>query len=135
VTGSSSPAAVKDDATLADHYNKGRVALAKNDVAMAKTEAAEYLKGAEVKKNDFRIRQAHLLAGTIAQKEKRFDDAITELGKANQQDPYVIYGTALAYQGKGDAAKAKELSQQAANANTLPTLNSVFVRVKAKTIG
>lgn len=134
VTGSSSPAEVKEDATLANHYDKGRVALAKNDVATAKTEAAEYLKGAEGKKNDFRIRQAHLLAGTIAQKEKKFDDAISEFGKANQQDPYVIYLTALAYQGKGDAAKAKELSQQAANANTLPTLNSAFVRTKAKAI-
>jgi tetratricopeptide (TPR) repeat protein len=135
VTGSSAPAEVKEDATLADHYNKARVALAKNDLATAKTEAAEYLTGAEAKQNDFRVRQAHALGGMIAQKEKRFDDAITELGKANQQDAYVIYATAVAYQGKGDAAKAKELSQRAANANNLPTLNSAFVRMKAKNAG
>ena len=103
----------------ADQYNKGRVALALNDVGTAKTAAAEYLNGAEAKRNDFRIRQAHALRGMIAQKEKRFDDAITELGKASQLDPYVVYATALAYQGKGDAAKAKELSEQAANANTM----------------
>jgi hypothetical protein len=36
------------------------------------------------------VRQAHALAGMIAQREKRFDDAIGELGKANAQDPYVI---------------------------------------------
>src|SRR6185503_1394131 len=86
VMGSSLPADLKEDAKLADHYNKGRVALALNDVATAKTAAAEYRNGAEAKKNDFRIRQAHALGGMIAQKEKRFDDAITELGKANQLD-------------------------------------------------
>jgi tetratricopeptide (TPR) repeat protein len=135
LTGSSASAEVKEDATLAAHYNKGRVALAKNDLATATTEAAEFLKGAEAKQNDVRIRQAHALGGTIAQKERKFDDAIAEFGKANQQDPYVLYMTALAYKGKGDTAKAKELAQQAANANALPTLNSAFVRVKAKTIG
>lgn len=135
VTGSSLPAEVKEDAKLADHYNKARVALAKNDLATARTEAEEYLKGAEAKQNDFRLRQAHALSGMVAQREKRFDDAIAELGKANQQDPYVIYMTALAYQGKGDAAKAKALSQQAASAYTLPTLNYAFVRTKAKGMG
>jgi hypothetical protein len=41
----------------------------------------------------------------------------------------------LAYQGKGDTAKAKELAQQAANSYTLPTLNYAFIRTKAKTVG
>jgi tetratricopeptide (TPR) repeat protein len=135
VTASGFPAEVKEDVKLADRYNKARVALAKNDLTTAKSEAAEYLKGAEAKQNDFRVRQAHALAGMIAQREKRFDDAIGELGKANAQDPYVIYVTALAYQGKGDTAKAKELSQQAANSYTLPTLNYAFIRTKAKTAG
>ena len=66
------------------------------------------------------------------QHEKRFDDAIAEFGKANQQDPYVIYLTALAHQSKGDTTKSKELAQQAANAYTLPTLNYAFARMKAK---
>jgi len=135
ITASSFPAEVKEDAKLADHFNKARVALARNDLATAKSEAAEYAKGAEAKQNDFRVRQAHALNGMIAQREKKFDDAIAELGKASQQDPYVIYMTALAYQGKGDATKAKELAQQAANANTLPTLNYAFIRKKAMTMG
>ena len=52
---------VKDDATLAHHYNLGRVALKKNDLATAKTEAAAYLSGATAKNNPARIRQAHNL--------------------------------------------------------------------------
>jgi tetratricopeptide (TPR) repeat protein len=135
VTASSQSADVKEDTKLADHYFRGRVALAKKDLATAKSEAAEYLKGAEARRNSFRVRQAHELAGTIALQEKQFDQAISELGQANQQDPYVIYSTALAYQGKGDKAKAKELARKAAGANILPTLNYVFIRTEAKKIG
>jgi tetratricopeptide (TPR) repeat protein len=132
VGASSAAAPVKEDVQLAQHYNKARVALATNDLAAAKTHAAEYMKGAEAKQNDFRVRQAHLVLGLIAVQEKRFDDAITELGKADQQDPNVIYQTALAYQGKGDTTKTRELAGKAANANILPTLDYAFIRAKAK---
>jgi tetratricopeptide (TPR) repeat protein len=122
----------KDDAKLAHHYYLGRVALARNDLGTAKSEAAEYLKGAEAKQNDLRARQAHELAGTIALKEKDFDKAISELRQANQQDPYVLYVTALAHQGKGDDQKAQEMFRQAAESYSLPTLNYVLIRAKAK---
>jgi tetratricopeptide (TPR) repeat protein len=121
----------KQDAKLAQHYNLGRVALAKNDLATAKSEAEEYLKGAEEKQNDFRIRQAHELAGMVAIKEKNFDQAISELEKANQQDPYVIYQIAVAYAGKGDQAKAQESYKQAAEMYILPTINYALIRAKA----
>ena len=123
---------MKEDAKLADHYNKGRVALAKGDVATAKTEAAAYLSGAEARNNKFRIRQAHELAGAISLQEKDFDEAIAHLGEANQQDPQVVFYTALAYKGKGDGAKAKEWAAKAANANVLPLASYAFVRQKAK---
>jgi tetratricopeptide (TPR) repeat protein len=122
----------KQDAKLGHHYNLGRVALAKNDLATAKAEAEEYLKGAEEKENDFRIRQAHLLAGMIATKEGNFDQAISELEKANQQDPYVVYQMAVAYAGKGDQAKAKETYKQAAEMYILPTINYALIRTKAQ---
>ena len=122
----------KDDATLASHYNLGRVALAKKDFATAKTEAAAYLEGAKAKDNQPRIREAHKLAGKIALKEKNYDQAIAELADANQLDPSVLYASGLAYQGKGDQAKAKELFRQAAELYTLPTLNHAFVRAKAR---
>jgi tetratricopeptide (TPR) repeat protein len=122
---------VKEDAKLGQHYNLGRVALAKNDLETAKAEAATYLSGATAKQNPTRTRQAHELSGTIALKEKQFDQAITELGQANQQDPYVLYQIALAYQGKGDQAKAKEMFKQAADMYILPTINYAVIRVKA----
>ena len=132
---SSLSADVKEDTRLADHYNKGRVALAKGDAGTAKTEAAAYMTGATARNNNFRIRQAHELAGTIALKEKSYDAAIDHLNQANQQDPQVVYYLALAYQGKGDSVKAKELAAKAADANVLPLITYAFVREKAKKMG
>lgn len=126
---------VKEDAKLAAHYNDGRVALAKSNLATAKSESAAYTSGAEERHNTFRIRQAHELAGMIALTEKRFDAAIAELGQANQQDPQVLFLTAQAYRGKGDAAKAKELAGRAAKANVLPLVTYAFVRTKAGKMG
>jgi tetratricopeptide (TPR) repeat protein len=123
---------VKEDARLAHHFDLGRIALAKNDLATAKSEASEYLKGAEAKQNSTRVQQAHQLAGSIALKEKNFDKAISELEKASQQDPAVIYVLALAYQGKGDQAKAQEKFKEAAEFYTLPTLGYALIRAKAK---
>jgi tetratricopeptide (TPR) repeat protein len=126
---------VKEDAKLAAHYNDGRVALAKGDLATAKSKSAAYTSGAEERHNTFRIRQAHELAGMIALTEKRFAAAIDELGQGNQQDPQVLFLTAQAYAGKGDGAKAKELAGRAAKANVLPLVTYAFVRAKAGKMG
>jgi tetratricopeptide (TPR) repeat protein len=123
---------VKEDAKLGNHFDLGRVALAKNDVQTAKAEAETYLNGAKEKENPARIRQAHALAGRIALKEKQYDEAIDHLGQANQQDPSVLYVTGLAYQGKGDQEKAGEMFKQAAQSYNLPTLDYAFIRAKAK---
>jgi tetratricopeptide (TPR) repeat protein len=123
---------VKDDAKLLHHYNLGRVALRSKDLAAARQHADAFMKGATAKKNSVEIRQAHELAGTIALKEKRFEQALTHLTKANQQDPYVLYRMGKAHKGMGDEAKATELFRRATNHNTLPTLNHAFVRAKAK---
>jgi tetratricopeptide (TPR) repeat protein len=123
---------VKDNARLVHHYNLGRVAVRSNDLAAAKQHAQAFMKGATGKKNDAETRQAHELTGAIALQEKKFDQAIAELNQGNQQDPYTLYRLGLAYQGKGDEARAAEFFQRAANQNTLPTLNYAFVRMKAK---
>jgi tetratricopeptide (TPR) repeat protein len=129
---SSLPDEVKEDARLAHRYNVGRVALRKNDLGTAKAEAAAYLSGATAKHNDARIRQAHLLTGMASLREKKYDQAFTELGQANQQDPYVVYLLAQAQQGKGEQAQARETFKRAAEMYLLPTLNYAFIRAKAK---
>jgi tetratricopeptide (TPR) repeat protein len=122
---------VKQDTRLADRYNRARIALAQADLATAKSEAAAYAEGANARQNRFRVRQAHQLQGSIALQEKQYDAAIAHFAEANQQDPQVVYLAALAYQGKGDAGKAKELAARAAKANVLPLVSYAFVRAKA----
>jgi len=122
---------IKDNAKLFHHYNLARVALAKKDMATAKTEADAFNKGTASQKNPFQTKQAHELLGMIALEAKDYDTALTELQQANPQNPYDLYRTCQAYQGKGDMAKAKEFCNKAANFNSLPQLNLAFIRTKA----
>jgi tetratricopeptide (TPR) repeat protein len=123
---------VKADTRLADHYNRGRVALARGDLATARTAADAYAQGADARHNAFRSRQAHELAGQIALAQKDYDGALRELEQANQQDPAVTYAIALAYRGKGDARAAQEWAGKAANANILPLASYAFIRAEAR---
>jgi tetratricopeptide (TPR) repeat protein len=122
---------IKDNTKLFHHYNLTRVALAKKDLATAKTEAEAFRKGTESLKNPFQTKQAHELAGMIALEAKDYEAAIAELQQANQQNPYDLYRLCQAYQGKGDSAKAKESCTKAATFNSLPQLNLAFIRTKA----
>ena len=123
---------IKDNTRLVSHYNYARVAVAKKDFAAAKSEADEFRKGAGGSKNPTQVKNAHELDGIIALAEKDYDKAIAELAQANQQNPQDLYRLCLAYQGKGDAEKAKEYCTRAANFNALPAINYAYVRTKAK---
>jgi tetratricopeptide (TPR) repeat protein len=132
VEGSNLSSEIKDNARLVSHYNFARVAVGKKDFAAAKSEADQYRKGASVSKNPLQAKNAHELDGIIALAEKDWDKAIAELAQANPQNPQDQYRLCQAYQGKGDAEKAKESCAKAANFNSLPNQNYAFVRTKAK---
>lgn len=123
---------IKDNAALFNHYNLARVAIAKKDLATAKTETETFRKGVDAAKNANQLKQAHELAGRIALEEKNYDVAITEFTQANQQNPDVLYRLGHAYHGKGDAARANASFTKAARFNSLPALNYAFVRSKAE---
>ncbi|HEX5873882.1 MAG TPA: tetratricopeptide repeat protein [Pyrinomonadaceae bacterium] len=123
---------VKDNAARVYRYNLARVAVAKKDLAAAKTEAETFRKAVEAARNANQLRQAHELAGRIALEEKNYDAAIASLTQANQQNPDVLYLLGQAYHGKGDTTKAKESFTRAAKFNSLPQLNYAFVRSKAQ---
>jgi len=122
---------IKDNTALFHHYNLARVALGKKDLATAKTEADAFLQGTQGKNNPLQVKQAHQLAGMIALEEKNYDKAASELQQANQQNPYDLYRLCQAYQGHGDASKAKESCKKAAEFNSLPAINYAFIRQKA----
>ena len=90
------PEEVKE-ATRRNHlFEEGRVAAAGKDIATAKTKVAEYTRQVAVKKRPFEVRQQHELAGLIALAEKRSAAAAQEFQLANQQDPRILYLTAVA---------------------------------------
>ena len=122
----------KANAALFHHYNLARVAIAKKDLATAKTETETFRTGAEAAKNAFQVKQAHELLGRIALAEKNYATATAELSQANQQNPDVLYLLGESYKGKGDATQAKASFTKAAKFNSLPQLNYAFVRAKAE---
>src|SRR5712691_592436 len=131
VEGSNLSQEIKDNAKLVHHYNLARVALGKKDLAGAKSQANDFRKGAATSKNPAQAKQVHELDGIIALAEKDYDKAVAELQQANQQNPQNLYRLCQAYQGKGDAEKAKESCAKAANFNSLPQFNYAIVRTRA----
>jgi tetratricopeptide (TPR) repeat protein len=123
---------IKDNAALLHHFNLTILAIGKKDLAAARTHAEEFQRGAEASKNPVQLRQSHELAGRIALAEKDYDKAIAEFERANQQNPGNLYRLGLAYQGKGDKARAQEFCSKAADFNSLPQLNYAFIRAKAQ---
>jgi tetratricopeptide (TPR) repeat protein len=122
---------LKNNATLQHHFNAASVAIGKKDLPAAKSHAEEFRKGAEARKNDAQLKQAHELAGRIALAEKDNAKAIAELEQANLQNPQNLYRLGQAYRAQGDTAKAQEYLKKAAEFNSLPALNYAFVRGKA----
>lgn len=123
---------VKDNFRRGFLYNSAHIALKKGDFGTAKAKAEEFRKRVEAIDNPFQIRLAHQLMGMIALEEKEYDKALSELQQANQQNPYNFYRMALAYRGKGDQEKAKELFLKAANFNQLNSLAQAYIRTKAQ---
>jgi len=122
---------IKKNARLFEHFNNTRIALGRNDLAGARTEMQAFRSGAETSRNPAFMRQSHELAGIVALQDKKPDEAITELEQASTQNPYNLYRLCLAYQAKGDTAKAGQWCGKAAKFNSLPLLNSAFVRSRA----
>jgi tetratricopeptide (TPR) repeat protein len=126
-------AQVKEGAHRQALFDEARVALARNDLASAKAKASAYSKAVTAKGIPFEVRQSRELAGHIALAEKDYATAAAELRQANQQDPRVLYLTAVALQGKGDSRSAKEVGIQAAEWNGLSNTYG-YVRSKARTL-
>ncbi len=123
---------VRENAALIYHYNAGRAAVVKKELAAATKEAAAFREGVRAKNNINQIRLANELEGMVALEAGDFQKAVGLLQESNQQNPYNLYRLALAYKGLGNSAEAKEYSARAARFNSLPAPNYAFVRAKAE---
>ena len=123
------------EATRRNHvFEEGRVAIARNDVTTAKAKAVEYSRRIAARKAPFEARQQHELAGLIALAEKRNAEAAQEFAQANQQDPRILYLTAVAWQRSGDSRRAATFAAKAAKFNGL-AFSYGYVRNKARKFG
>ena len=125
------PDTIKANIHLFHHNALARVALAQKDLAAARQHADAFAIPALASGNPGQVRQAHELNGMIALAAKQWDVALAELQQASQQNAYNLYRECQAYQGKGDAAKAKDACTAAAHFNPLPELNFSFIHAKA----
>ncbi len=125
------PDQVKEATRRNQLYRDARVALAKYDLGTAKSKTKEYGRAVKERSIPFELRNHHELVGLIALQEKGYEKAVSSFERANQQNPRVIFLTALAYRGKGDSGKARELAEKAANFNGL-NLNYAYVKTEAE---
>jgi len=123
---------IKDNSARLHHFNLAAIAIEKKDFTTAKSEAEEFRQAAEASNNPLQLKLVHELAGRTALAEKDNEQAIAELQQANDQDPRNLYRLGIAYQAKGNAAKAHEYFSQAAEFNSLPGLPYAFIRSKAQ---
>ncbi len=121
----------KETFVRVNHVHAATLALAAKNVKEAKTHAGELEKLVTAKPNPARVRALHELNGRIALGTKEYDGAIEELQKSDLQSAYNLYRLALAYQGKGDAAKAKDYCAKAAHFYSLPDVGYALIRLKA----
>jgi len=121
---------VKEAAHRQALFDQARVALARNDLVSARAKGSDYTKAVAVRSIPFELRQGHELQGRIALAERSHAVAAGELRQANQQDPRVLYLTAMALQAEGDVAAARQLGTQAADFNGLSNTYG-YVRDKA----
>ncbi len=123
---------VKDNSKRAFLYNSARVAIMQQDLATARAKTEKFQQAVQAVNNPLQMFLYHELMGMIACAGKNYEAAIAEYNQANQQNPYILYRLALAYQGKGDTANCKTYCQRAAKFNALNNLNQAFVRTKAE---
>jgi tetratricopeptide (TPR) repeat protein len=100
-------------------FDRGRVALAKADLATARTERDALLREATDAKAPPSLFRAHELAGRIALADKDCNAAVAALEQADPTDPRARYLLGLAIEGKGDTAKAHKIFAEVAAWNAI----------------
>jgi len=97
----------------------------------ARQKAEAYLTEVEPLVNPGRLRNGYLSLGLISLAEKNYDQAISDMDQADQSQAWTLYHLAMAYEGKGDTAKAAELYLQAAQKYELNSIPYALIRQNA----
>jgi tetratricopeptide (TPR) repeat protein len=127
---SASNDANKAQAKRTHMFKMAIAAMVAENAEAAAERTAEYTTAVEENGTAFERRRAHELNGYMAMINEDMEGGVEHLAQANQQDPHVLYWSAVAYKSLGNKDKAMDLVARAANRNTLSP-NLPFVRAKA----
>jgi len=127
----SAPEEVKAAGRRDARFDRGRVALAKGELAAARSERDALLREATAAKAPASLFRAHELAGLIAIAEHDVTAAVAALEQADPRDPRARYRLATALEATGDTVKAQNGFADVAGWNAInPDL--AFVQSRAK---
>jgi tetratricopeptide (TPR) repeat protein len=122
-------AELKENRRFNARQQQVRIMTAEGDYDGARTELAAM--GLFASTHPAFDRQYNVNAGNLALAEKNYAKANEFYSKANSQDPYVWYNSAVAYEGAGDTKSAMNLYRQIADWNQLDTTGYALVRARA----
>ena len=98
-------------------YLEGWWAARKGDYTAAKQQADRIGQLLAPDANPRKLEPMHQLEGFVALYQGKYQDAVAHFGKGNLLDPYIKYQLAVATQGAGDAAQAKQMFRDIAEYN------------------
>ena len=98
-------------------YIEGILAARKGDYATARSKAQEYMRLREADNNPRKNEAAHELLGMIELAQGNHQAAVAHFAQADPNDLYVTYHHALALEGAGRTAEARELFRRVAENN------------------
>jgi tetratricopeptide (TPR) repeat protein len=124
---------VKDAARRTALYQRARVALAREDTVGATALTTEYCQQSDATQVPFEHRRCHELRGLVALASGDAAAAIAQLGRANPQDPRVLFELATAYRAAGKTDAARETLSRVVNFN-VSSLPLAFVRPRAQAL-
>src|SRR5207247_2528456 len=110
---------------------EGRWAARRGDYRAAQTQAHRISQLLEPDANPRKLEPMHQLKGFIALYQGKYQEAAGHLRQGNPFDPYVKYQLAVATEGAGDAAQAKNLFREIADYN-FNALGFALVRKDAR---
>ncbi len=98
-------------------YFEGWTAARRGDYAAAQKQADRITQLLAPDANPRKLEPMHQLAGFIALYQGKYNQAAAHLRQGNLLDPYIKYQLAVATEGAGDAAQAKQLFREIADYN------------------
>jgi len=101
-----------------------------DDAEAGASRTAEYVAAAEANGTAFEKRRAHELSAYLAMFSEENEAAAAHFEQASQQQPIVLYWSAVVNRELGNMDKARDLAERAANRNTL-SANLPFFRADA----